>query len=112
MDESRYLLLVLAADADDYVDWCRRTGRVPLDGTNAWSISGGTGACVTKLRTFQVTERWREDKDNRRTLHQFRNPLPFDAVVEYGDENGPWGKDRVPDLSWPTVWQRLLGRAA
>jgi len=112
MNEARYLLLVLAADVDDYVDWCHRTGRTPLDGTNAWAISSGTGACVTKRRTFQVTERWREDKDNRRILQGFWNPLPFDSAVLYGDEEGPWPEGQAPDLSWPTLWQRLLQRAA
>lgn len=112
MSEDRYLLLVLAADADDYLDWCCRTGRTPLDGTNAWAISGGTGACLTKRRTFQVTERWREDKNNRRILQRFRDPLPFDEVVRYGDEKGPWPEERVPDLSWPSLWGRILHRAA
>jgi hypothetical protein len=112
MGEGCYLLLVLAADADDYVDWCRRTGRTPLDGTNAWAISGGTGACFTNRRTFQVTERWREDKGNRRIVQRFKDPLPFDVVVRYGDEDGPWPEQRVPDLSWPTVWERLLRKAA
>ncbi|GAA2629504.1 hypothetical protein [Streptomyces axinellae] len=112
MGEDRYLLLVLAADGDDYVDWCRRTGRVPLDGTNAWAISSDTGDGLTTRRTFQVTDRWRENRANRRILERFRAPLPFDTTVRYGDENGPWPEERVPDLSWPSTWRRLLHRAA
>jgi hypothetical protein len=104
--ETPYLLLVLAAGADDYTDWCRATGRTPFDGS-AWAISSGTGCVVTNRRTFQVTERWRERKGNRRILAGLHA-----SGVPYGDEQGPWPDGRVPDLSWPTPWQRLLHRAA
>lgn len=105
-DETPYLLLVLAADADDYAAWCRETGRTPLDGS-AWAITSGTGRPVTRRRAFQVTERWRERKANRRTLAQ----LQADGVP-YGNEQGPWPRERMPDLSWPSAWQRLLHRTA
>lgn len=105
---SRYLCLVVAADADDYVDWCRSAGRTPFDGS-AWALSSRTGASVTQRRTFQVTDRWRQDADksNRRVVRELLR-----GGVPYGDENGPWPDDRMPDLSWPTWWQRITRRAA
>jgi hypothetical protein len=105
---SDYLCLVVAADVDDYVDWCRATGRTPLNGT-VYAISSGTGTFVTRRRTFQVTDRWREDKDNRRTVQRLLRGHSIDQPVPYGDENGPWAADRIPDLSWPTWWQRVTG---
>lgn len=101
--ETPHFLLVLAADAKDYAAWCRETGRTPLDGTSAWAISHRTGVVLTRHRTFQVTERWQEKKENRRILQGLRRD-----GVPYGDEGGPWTEDQVPDLSWPTVWQRLV----
>lgn len=101
-----YLCLVLAADDQDYLDWCERTGRRPLDGS-AWALSGWTGFIWHgHSRCLQVTERWRERSRNRRVLADLRR-----HGVEYGDENGPWTAERVPDLGWPSRWQRLTRRS-
>ncbi|MEV0556245.1 hypothetical protein AB0I27_22685 [Streptomyces sp. NPDC050597] len=103
---SRYLCLVVAADVDDYVDWCRSAGRTPFNGS-AWALSSWTGAAVTQRRTFQVTDRWRQDADkgNRRIVRELQQ-----EGVLYGDEDGPWPEERVPDLSWPTWRDRLTRR--
>lgn len=101
------LLLVLAVDADDYMAWCALNGRIPLT-TNTWAITERTGFYVAgHSRTFQVTDRWREHKYNRKILAGLRR-----MGVPYGDELGPWPDSQVPDLSWPTQWQRLTRRAA
>lgn len=105
-----HLCLILAADANDYVDWCRRSDRIPFDGT-AWAISSGTGEFVTSRRTFQVTDRWQEGKSNRRIVREFADSRRLYGVVPYGDENGPWPAERIPDLNWPTWWQRVLSHA-
>lgn len=99
-----HLLLVLAAHGDDYVAWCKTTGRTSF-GSNAWAISAGTGIFVTHHRTFQVTDRWQEDPSNRRTLRG----LQADGVP-YGDEHGPWPPERVPVLTWPSWWRRMQAR--
>jgi hypothetical protein len=108
---SDYLCIVLAADVDDYVDWCRHTGRTPFDGT-AWAISDGTGIAVTHKRTFQVTDRWRDNKHNRRIMKRLGDDRWLGGTVPYGDETGPWPTERVPDLNWPTCWQRVKGKLA
>lgn len=104
---SDYLCIVLAADAHDYVAWCRHTGRTPFDGT-AWAISRDTGRLLGGKRTFQVTDRWRENKHNRRIVKQLGDTHRLAGAVPYGDEDGPWPDDRIPDLNWPTCWQRHI----
>lgn len=101
--------IVLAADADDYVRWCRQTGRAPFIGT-AWAISRDTGAILGSRRTFQVTDRWRENQHNRRLLKELADTDRLGGAVPYGDEDGPWTPERIPDLSWPTWWQRRRGK--
>ena len=103
---SNYLCLVLAADAHDYVKWCRQTGRTPFVGS-AWAISRSTGASLTGRRTFQATDRWRENKCNRRLVQQLAEDRPPFGPVPYGDEDGPWPSERIPDLSWPSRWRRI-----
>lgn len=101
------LVLVLAADADDYVAWCRARDRQPF-ATTAWAITQWTGSMWHgSRRTFQVTDRWRENTSNRRLLAELRK-----QGVLYGDEHGAWPSERVPDLSWPTRWQRIRTRIA
>ncbi|WP_394436264.1 hypothetical protein [Streptomyces sp. SGAir0957] len=103
---STYLCIVLAADVDDYLDWCRAAGCTPLRGT-AYALSGDTGTFVTRRRTFQVTDRWRENKKNRAIVQHLLYGDAIDAPVPYGDEAGPWPAEQIPDLSWPSWWQRL-----
>ncbi|WP_405559020.1 hypothetical protein OHV08_34125 [Streptomyces canus] len=103
------LCIVLAADAHDYVDWCRATQRTPFDGT-AWAISRDTGLALGGRRTFQVTDRWRENQHNRHLVRQFSDGDGLDGVIPYGDEDGPWPAERTPDLSWPSWWQRFTTR--
>ena len=105
-----HLCLVLAANDQDYLNWCERTGRQPLDGSNAWALSGWTGFFwhgQSRPRTFQVTDRWKECRQNRRTLADLRR-----HGVPYGDEDGPWPAERIPDLHWPSWWERLARRTA
>jgi hypothetical protein len=108
---SEYLCLVLAADVDDYVAWCRSTGRTPLGGT-FFAITAYAGIVVTHRRTFLVTDRWRERSSNRRIVQQLQDPKASGGTVSYGDENGPWSSEQVPDLTWPGWWRRHLARAA
>lgn len=103
---SSYLCIVVAADIDDYVDWCRRSGRTPL-GCTIYAISSGSGVHAARYRTFQVTDRWREDSGNRETVRRLIHGHAMDKPVPYGDERGPWTDDQIPDLSWPTWWQRV-----
>jgi hypothetical protein len=98
-----HLLLVLAADDQDYIDWCEETGRRPCEGS-AWAISGWTGFLwYGHSRCFQVTDRWIERGRNRGTLADLKR-----HGVLYGDENGPWAPWRAPDLSWPSWWRRAF----
>lgn len=94
---TKYLCIVVAGGPEDYVTWCRNTGRTPLSGT-AWAITEDTGS-MFQPKTFQVTDRWKEDKRNRRTVRAL-----LAAGVPYGDEDGPWPAERIPDLTWPRRW--------
>lgn len=105
MTDTPHFVVVLAADVDDYADWCGRSDRTPFT-TSAVMISRHNGFdLLHDRRTFQVTERWRETSRNR----EFVDVLHGQGV-SYGDEGGPWAVDRVPDLSWSTGWhwRRLL----
>ncbi|WP_128803708.1 MULTISPECIES: hypothetical protein [unclassified Streptomyces] len=100
MPEQPWLVIVLAADFTDYRAWCKNSGRLPLEGS-AYAASDATGIVLTSRRVFQVTDRWKERKRNRAILLQLER-----ARVQYGDETGPWPQERIPDLTWPTWWQR------
>ena len=105
MTDATYFVVVLAADVDDYADWCHASDRTPF-ATSAVMISAFNGfELFQERRTFQVTDRWRESSRNRAFLDVLRV-----QEVPYGDEEGPWPAERVPDLSWPAAprWRRLL----
>lgn len=95
-----HLVIVVAADAEDYLAWCEAGGRQPMR-ESLWALTPWTGELLGLPRTFQTTARWREDRYNRRLVARL-----MAKGVPYGDACGPWPTHRVPDLAWPRWWQR------